>query len=294
VNLKLPSIVVATPSFNQAPFLEATIRSVIDQNYPSLEYVVMDGASTDGSVEILERYSSRLTAWRSEPDDGQFHAVGKCLALGRGEIMGWINSDDVYVADALEVVGEVFTRFPQIEWLTTLYPLHLDERGRIIRADQVRGFSKEGFMAGEHLPEPGAFALGHIQQESTFWRRSLWERIDGRIDPEFPIAGDVVLWAQFCQHAELVGLAAPLAAFRIHGAQRIARAEREYHRQGVQALIKYGGHPGNRSNRLLREVASRMPFASHRALERLGVMRRASVVEWDITTRDWKMEDRFV
>jgi hypothetical protein len=289
-----PSISIVTPSFNQAPFLEAAIRSVLDQNYTPLEYVVMDGGSTDGSVEILERYSSRLTAWTSEPDEGQYEAVGKGIARTKGEILGWINSDDAYLPGSLSMVGEIFARFPQIEWVTTLCPIHWDERGRPVRADHVRGFNRLSFLAGEYLPTPGAFSLGRIQQESTFWRRSLWERAGGRIDPEFPLAGDFALWAQFYQHAELVGVAAPLGGFRIHSGQKTARALARYNEEAAHALVKYGGRHAAGFQRPVREIASRMPTATQPALAALGFMHRASIVQWNLSERDWKLEKRFI
>src|SRR5215469_5586779 len=93
----LPKISIVTPSFNQAEFLEETIRSVLDQNYPNLEYVVVDGGSTDGSVDIIKKYAHRLAWWVSEPDDGQYAAINKGFKHSSGEIMAWINSDDKYL-----------------------------------------------------------------------------------------------------------------------------------------------------------------------------------------------------
>src|SRR5688500_8895612 len=235
--VKLPSIAVVTPSFNQAPYLEAAIRSVLDQGYPRLEYVVMDGGATDGSVAILQRSDAQLAFWSSGKDDGQYDAVGKGLGRTSGEIMGWMNSDDAYLPGALSMAGEIFAQFPEIEWLTTLYPVHWDDRGRPIRVDHIPGFNREGFFAGEYLPAPGEFSFGYIQQESAFWRRSLWERAGGRIDPTFRLAGDFALWAQLFKHAELVGVAAPLAGFRIHPDQRIAWALSAYREECERVLV---------------------------------------------------------
>ena len=114
----LSTIALVTPSFNTAPYLAETLESVLLQGYPALEYVVVDGGSTDGSVQILERYRERLHALVAEPDDGHADAINKGFALTSGSIMGWINSDDLLHRDALATVDAVFAAFPQVDWIT--------------------------------------------------------------------------------------------------------------------------------------------------------------------------------
>jgi len=106
VKRDVPRITVVTPSFNQAEFIEETIRSVLLQGYPNLEYIVIDGGSTDGSVEVIEKYSPWLTYWCSEPDRGQSHAINKGFERATGEILGWINSDDILYSGALQAAAE--------------------------------------------------------------------------------------------------------------------------------------------------------------------------------------------
>jgi glycosyltransferase involved in cell wall biosynthesis len=117
------SITIVTPSFNQAEFLPATIHSVLSQGYSNLEYRIIDGGSIDGSTDILKHYNSELAFWCSEPDEGQYHAINKGFQTSRGEIMAWLNADDMYTPWAFQVVNEIFRTLPQVDWLTTLCPL---------------------------------------------------------------------------------------------------------------------------------------------------------------------------
>jgi glycosyltransferase involved in cell wall biosynthesis len=113
----LPKITIVTPSYNQAEFIEETIRSVLDQDYPNLEYIIMDGGSTDGSVEIIKRYENRLAHWESHSDDGQADAVHRGFERSTGEILGYLNSDDLLLPGSLENVGRFFFANPKEEWV---------------------------------------------------------------------------------------------------------------------------------------------------------------------------------
>ena len=124
-------ISVVTPSFNQARFLDATMQSVLGQNYPNLEYVVMDGGSTDGLVDLIQKRSSQLHYWASAPDDGPGDAINKGFARTTGEIMAWLNSDDLYHPWTFAVVDEIFQTFPEVEWITGI-PAFWDSKGRLI------------------------------------------------------------------------------------------------------------------------------------------------------------------
>ena len=109
-----PKITIVTPSFNQGQFIEETIRSVLDQNYPNLEYLIIDGGSTDQTIEVIRKYERQLSYWVSEKDRGQVHAINKGLARATGEIFGFLNSDDLYVPGTFEVVGEYFEKHPEL------------------------------------------------------------------------------------------------------------------------------------------------------------------------------------
>ena len=266
---------------------------MLEQNYPALEHVVMDGGSTDGSVEIIRRYEARLTSWVSERDGGQYSAVAAGFARTKGDILAWLNSDDAYMPWAFAVVGEIFAQFPEIEWLTTARPLVLDAAGRGVHCEARRGYARTAFMDGEHTFMSAALGLGCIQQESTFWRRSLWERAGG-FDPEFPLAGDFALWAGFCQHAELYAVNTPLGGFRSHGDQRTWHGFDDYSRESERALRKCGGRARGMAWKIARELAVRAPAATWPALAKLGLMHRAKSVSWDVRGGGWTVAERFV
>lgn len=114
---QFPKISIVTPSFNQSKYLEITIKSVVNQNYPNLEYIIMDGGSTDGSVEIIKKYEKFFTFWESNPDKGQADAIYRGFEKSTGEIIAWINSDDYYLDGAFTCVKEFFAQHPEIQWV---------------------------------------------------------------------------------------------------------------------------------------------------------------------------------
>lgn len=244
-----------TPSFNQGKFLEDTIRSVLDQEYPSLEYVVVDGNSTDESRDILAKYSDRFHWWICEDDASPEEAINKGFDHTSGEIMAWIGSSDKYLPRAFSMVAWIFDRFPEVQWLTTLYPVQWDGNGRVSGFHYLPPYNRKGFFRGEYLNfgDP-THSRGWIQAESTFWRRSLWEKAGGFLDPAHR-ASDFDLWARFFRHARLWGVAAPLAGWRLENAQRGRGDERAYHDSAVSILQKHGRYSGNREpNRWLERL----------------------------------------
>ena len=230
-------ISIVTPSFNQAAYIEEAIESVLSQRCDALEYVIMDGGSTDGSVDIIRRHEARLAHWTSGKDGGHYAAVNAGFARTSGDVMAWLNADDKYLPWTFSVVAEVFEQLPEVEWITTRFPLRWDRRGRAVRCSPREGYAREAFQRGAYRPGEGREV---IQQESTFWRRSLWERAGG-LDPAYALAGDFELWARFFQHAELVSVETPLGGFRLHGDQRSAEHRAQYFAEAERAWLAHGG-----------------------------------------------------
>jgi hypothetical protein len=201
-----PRIALVTPVFNAVKYIEPTIRSVLAQEYPNLDYFVVDGGSTDGTVDIIRKYESRISGWMSEPDRGMYDALNKGFARTTGEIMGWISATDVLQLGGLQTAASVFRAFPGVEWITGR-PTVLNEEGVTIRVDLLRRWSRYRFLAG---------ANQHIQQESTMWRRILWERAGGRVDDSRRMASDFELWVRFFRHAQIYPVDALIGGFRLH------------------------------------------------------------------------------
>ena len=207
---KLPKISIVTPSFNQGNFLEKTMLSVLNQNYPNFEYVVIDGKSTDGSQKIIKKYQKKLHYWESKSDRGQSHAINKGFSKTDGEIMFWINSDDILRPGALHLVASIFNKFKEISWLTSL-PSTVNDQGYQLYLSQpplyINSFIKKGWHTRKFM--------GFIMQEGTFWRRSLWDKAGGKLK-EVPYSMDLKLWQSFAEHEQLYCIHACLASYRLN------------------------------------------------------------------------------
>lgn len=203
---KLPRISIVTPSFNQGGYLQETIESVLSQNYPNLEYIIIDGGSTDESVEVIRSFSDRLAFWVSERDRGQSDALHKGFQMATGDYLTWLNSDDVLLPHALESVRLYLEMHPDVEWLSSRRPVWMDAQGGILRVGRLPEFSA-------WIARLGSLAVGG---PSTFFAADLYRRSRGlRIDLMYTM--DTELWWQFfslgaCCHL----IDNPLMGFRWH------------------------------------------------------------------------------
>lgn len=210
-----PTISIVTPSYEQGHYLERTLYSVLNQNYPRLEYVVQDGGSEDETGKVLEHYGEALTHWASEPDDGQADAINRGFAHTSGEIMAYLNSDDLLLPGSLAYVARYFAAHPKVDAVYG-HRLLIDEN--------------DGQIGVWVLPRHDAKTLtyaDYIPQETLFWRRGLWERAGGQIDVSFKFAVDWDLLLRFQQAgANIVRLPRFLGAFRVHDEQKTGNQQR--------------------------------------------------------------------
>lgn len=227
-NALLPKISVITPSYNSERFLEQTIRSVILQRYSNLEYIVVDGGSTDNTVNIIKQYSPWISTWLSEPDSGQSEAINKGLKLATGEWVAWINADDIYTQDALIKIAKIIKDNKETSWIvgSTLY---VDNEFNIIGKFNPELYSangndayykKNGWLdyvctkrSGIALPQP-----------SSFWKREAINEV-GLLDESLQFAMDHELYGRLAKHGLTPYIfRMPIALFRIHTNQKTSQS----------------------------------------------------------------------
>lgn len=223
-----PSISIVTPTYQSAEYLEACILSIKAQKYPNLEYIVVDGGSTDQTADIVERHRDVVTHFISEPDKGMYDAINKGFALATGDVRCWLNSDDTYFPGALSVVGEIFKKFPDVYWLTGFPAV---STGGVVTSVGGGFFPRKciemGLCNGKVLP--------HITQESVFWRRDCWDSC-GPIPADLKLAGDFWLWRRFAEKWDLVFAKALLASFSRRAGQLSEVGRQEYEEEIADIL----------------------------------------------------------
>lgn len=209
---KLPQIALVTPNFNCGQYIERTIQSVVEQGYPKLVYHLQDGGSNDSSIEIIRNYSDRFTSWESVKDRGQSHAINLGFQRVTGDVMGWLNSDDVLLPRALERVGKYFARHPNVD-VVYGHRLLIDSEDQVINRWILPAHDHRLIQWGDYIP-----------QETMFWRRSLWEKVGGMINEQFQFAMDWDLILRFRRAgAKFHRLPHLLAAFRITDQQKTSQ-----------------------------------------------------------------------
>jgi GT2 family glycosyltransferase len=228
--VSFPRVTVVTPSYNQGEYLEQTICSVLDQRYPNLEYFIVDGGSTDGSVKIIRRYEPFLAWWVSEPDRGQSHAINKGWQRSTGEILAFLNSDDLYLKGAIHSAATALTRHSSAD----------------LAYGRARVFDPNGALYETHPPQPNLRNLierNYIQQPTVFLRRTLAEKI-GWLDEDLHYCFDYDYWLRAAVSASFARVPAITAAIRIHAASKTGSQQSCFARERMAVLDRlFAAHP---------------------------------------------------
>ena len=226
---KTPLVSIVTPSYNQANFLEATIQSVLGQDYEKIEYILIDGGSTDGSPDIIKAYEDKFAYWVSEPDSGQTEAINKGFAQANGQILAWLNSDDTYQAGA---VGEAVAYLMANPEIGMVYgdAKYIDENGRVIGTFPARQTDYRRLQRG----------YVHIPQQTAFWRAELWREV-GPLDPSYAYAMDYDLWVRLARISKIQYHARVWANFRLHQDSKTIAGDEGFWPEMVRIYRRDGG-----------------------------------------------------
>jgi glycosyltransferase involved in cell wall biosynthesis len=238
-DLDWPKISIITPSYNQGHFIEKTIRSIILQNYPNLEFIIIDGGSTDETLEIIKKYDSEITYWESHPDRGQSDAINRGFERATGDIFTWLNTDDYYLPDALYTIAQAYLNNQEKDihvWVGAADKV--DEKGQLIYHSQPEDLTIESFYYWRHPKKPKG--KGNFLQPSCFFTRKAWE-VAGPLDLELEYCMDVALWLRMAENFQFVAIPQKLAVAVGHSDAKTTK-DIEYTTVEVALVLsEYGG-----------------------------------------------------
>jgi glycosyltransferase involved in cell wall biosynthesis len=226
-----PLVSIVTPSFNQAEYLDETIQSVLSQDYRNLEYIIIDGGSTDGSGEIIKRYQDRFSWWVSEPDMGQTDAINKGFQRAKGDIFAWLNSDDTYHPGAVAEAVNFLMDNPEVGMVYGDADL-VDECGNFLGRFPARQTDYKKLLRGSV----------HVPQQAAFFRSELWRQV-GPLDPGFYFAMDYDLWVRLAKISRLRYHPRLWANFRLHGGAKTTSSDDRCYPEMLSVYRREGGGP---------------------------------------------------
>lgn len=256
---------IITPSYNQARFIGRTIDSVLAQRGDfALDYRVLDGGSTDGTIDILKGYGARV-AWTSERDDGQIDAINKGLRAATGDIVGWLNSDDVLAPGALARVAAAFAAHPEVEWVHGRCAI-IDEHDRRMR-DWVSAYKH--YRCRHHTFE-NLLTENYVSQMTAFWRRAVHDEI-GYLDPEVDLAFDYDLFLRLAKRGAPIYLDDELASFRLYDTSKSGAGYVAQLAQASSIAARHGAGPWTRARTAAKRAAI---VGAYRAMQLARSLRR--------------------
>jgi glycosyltransferase involved in cell wall biosynthesis len=247
--LKIPKITIVTPSYNQGQYLEQTILSVLGQQYPNLEYIIMDGGSSDNSVEIIRRYADKLAYWQSKPDRGQADAIAQGFAMSTSDVLGWLNSDDLLLPGALLVAGKTFSNVQRCIAVTG-HCVYIDGNGCPFTVHVPRKRSWRSMLIWGH----------GLSQMATFWRRDTYEEVGG-MDVSMKFSFDSDLFVRLRKRGSIEILPNYLAAFRFHHLSKTSTMLSTCYVENQIIIRRYG-------------YGKFLPFGLYKLLRRADPLRR--------------------
>ncbi len=248
-----PRISIVTPSYNQAPFLERTIKSVLDQRYPCLEYIIIDGGSSDGSVDIIKRYEKYLSYWISEKDKGQSHAINKGFERASGQILAYLNSDDTYVEGTLLFIADYFSQHPEID---VVYgnATFIDEEDCPIRDWRTIDYKFNFHLYGQAI----------IPQPSAFWRKEIYTKV-GKLDESLQLALDGDLWFRMSKRgAKFAFCDTVLSNFRVHNQAKSIAFKNQHINEAQRVRENINAGNFSKFDKLIRRPATKVAIRGRR------------------------------
>lgn len=259
-------------------YIEQTLVSILNQNYVNLELIVIDGGSTDGTVEVIEKYKERISVFISEKDNGQYDAINKGLKMASGDVIAWLNADDIYFPWTFSTISLIFETFNEVNWLIGSFSF-LDESGQVTNFYKQNGAKPQKYIANGWFRKN---LFGFLQQENMFWRRELMNK-GGFLNTNYSLAADFELWTRFAKHTELFALDLPLASFRKRKTSRSKLNEEKYLKE-VEDIITSLKRPVM----LRRLLGNKSIITNH--LQRFITIKKSPVCFYSLKDSCWKIK----
>lgn len=272
--MKKLKISIIVPCFNMSLYIRDTLDSIINQKYENYELIVVDGGSTDGTIDIIKEYHDNITIFISESDKGQYDAINKGMKLANGDILCWLNADDIYFRWTLKMVSFIFNKFNDVMWITGS-PSFTDKNNYLTKINCNVGGKPKSYIANGFFNDK---LYGFLQQENMFWRKKVWETC-GPLNNDYSLASDFELWTKFAKKHDLVSISIPLASFRMRFDSRSKTGINKYNEE-----VKLISQPFKKK-KILTIISSKHQVLNK--LIRLLTWKKSKVVYYSTKNQKW-------